>query len=133
MCTWMEVKWSYFTVHVVEQTVVGQGPDFTVHCSYQTHCWFFTQQKISKFLLVTMDSPDELYTLRTQFYLGHYNLCLEEAKALSRHPLSAEAKIEREEFQLRAMSLLRMYDKVAVAARSSGSPGTLNIFESLSF
>mmetsp|Transcript_16794 Transcript_16794/g.31824 ORF Transcript_16794/g.31824 Transcript_16794/m.31824 type:complete len:301 (-) Transcript_16794:160-1062(-) len=70
-----------------------------------------------------MDSPDELYTLRAQYYLGHYNLCVEEAKALSRRPLSAEAKIEREEFQLRAMSLLRLYDKVADAARANASPG----------
>jgi coatomer protein complex subunit epsilon len=80
--------------------------------------------------MVSMDSPDELYTLRTQYYLGHYNLCLEEAKALSRRPLSTEAKIEREEFQLRAMTLLKLYDKVATAAKSNVSPGELTIFNS---
>jgi coatomer protein complex subunit epsilon len=70
-----------------------------------------------------MDTPDELYTLRAQYYLGHYALCLEEAKAISRRPLSNDLKIEREEFQLRAMLALKQYDKVIDAA-SDLSAGT---------
>jgi len=34
--------------------------------------------------------PDELYTLRAQYWLGHYKLCLEETKAVARRPMSAE-------------------------------------------
>ena len=56
--------------------------------------------------------PDELYTLRAQYWLGHYNLCLEEAKAISRRPMAAELKVEREEFSLRALLALKQYDKV---------------------
>jgi coatomer protein complex subunit epsilon len=63
-----------------------------------------------------MDTPDELYTLRAQYYLGHYALSLDEAKAISRRPLSNDLKIEREEFQLRAMLALKQFDKVIDAA-----------------
>ena len=60
--------------------------------------------------------PDELYTLRAQYYLGHYALSLEEAKATARRPLSNDLKIEREEFQLRSMLALKQYDKVIDSA-----------------
>lgn len=46
--------------------------------------------------------PDELYTLRAQFWLGHYGLCLEEGKATARRPMSAALKAEREEMLIRA-------------------------------
>jgi Coatomer epsilon subunit len=42
--------------------------------------------------------PDELYTLRAQYALGHYLLALEEAKTIARRPMSLELKAEREEF-----------------------------------
>lgn len=71
-----------------------------------------------------MDSPDELYTLRAQFYLGHYAMSLDEARAISRRPLSNDLKIEREEFQLRALLGLKQYDKV-LEADTDISPGTL--------
>jgi len=67
--------------------------------------------------------PDELYTLRAQYYLGHYTLSLQEAKATARRPLSNDLKIEREEFQLRSMLALKQYDKVIDSA-SDISPGT---------
>jgi hypothetical protein len=66
--------------------------------------------------------PDELYTLRAQYYLGHYTLSLQEAKATARRPLSNDLKIEREEFQLRSMLALKQYDKVIDSA-SDISPG----------
>lgn len=69
-----------------------------------------------------MDSPDELYTLRAQFYLGHYAMSLDEARAISRRPLSNDLKIEREEFQLRALLGLKQYDKV-LEADTDISPG----------
>ena len=34
-------------------------------------------------LLVTMTEPDELYTLRAQFWLGHYGMAVDEAGYLS--------------------------------------------------
>jgi Coatomer epsilon subunit len=48
---------------------------------------------------ITMSTePDELYTLRAQYALGHYHLALEEAKTIARRPMSSELKAEREEF-----------------------------------
>jgi coatomer protein complex subunit epsilon len=59
-----------------------------------------------------MSEPDELYTLRALYWLGHYNLCLEEAKSVSRRPMAAHLKVEREQFVLRALLALKQYDKV---------------------
>jgi len=56
--------------------------------------------------------PDELYTLRAQYWLGHYNLCLDEAKSVARRPMAANLKVEREEFVLRSQLALKQYDKV---------------------
>lgn len=56
--------------------------------------------------------PDELYTLRAQYWLGHYTLCLEEAKSIARRPMAANLKLEREEFALRAYLGRGEYDKV---------------------
>lgn len=56
--------------------------------------------------------PDELYTLRAQFWLGHYTLCLEECKAVARRPMSPSLKAEREEFIHRANIAQGQYDKV---------------------
>jgi len=53
-----------------------------------------------------MSDPDELYTLRAQYWLGHYNLCLDEAKSISRRPMSPVLKEEREEFIQRAQLAL---------------------------
>ena len=55
------------------------------------------------FFIITMaHEPDDLYTLRAQFWLGHYDLCLEEAKAIARRPMAPHLKQEREEFVSRA-------------------------------
>mmetsp|Transcript_4424 Transcript_4424/g.6465 ORF Transcript_4424/g.6465 Transcript_4424/m.6465 type:complete len:300 (+) Transcript_4424:54-953(+) len=62
--------------------------------------------------------PDELYTLRAQYWLGHYTLCIDEAKAIARRPMSASLKVEREEFALRAQLALKKYDKVIAESSS---------------
>lgn len=59
-----------------------------------------------------MADPDELYTLRAQYWLGHYQLCLEEAKKIARRPMSVDLKAEREEYIHRANLALGNYDKV---------------------
>ena len=54
--------------------------------------------------------PDELYTLRAQYWLGHYNLCIDEA-------------VKREEFYLRALLGLKRYDDV-IREASGGDKGS---------
>ena len=56
--------------------------------------------------------PDELYTLRAQYWLGHYKLALDEAKAVARRPMAPHLKVEREEFVLRCLLGLKQFDKV---------------------
>jgi len=68
-----------------------------------------------------MTEPDELYTLRAQYWLGHYTLAVDEAKASARRPMSAALKGEREEFLYRAQIALGETDKVIAAAGSAGS------------
>jgi len=62
--------------------------------------------------------PDELYTLRAQFWLGHYGLCLEEGKQAVRRPMPPHLKAEREEVMLRAMIALGEYDRVVTEANA---------------
>ncbi|KAL3936053.1 MAG: hypothetical protein SGBAC_008550 [Bacillariaceae sp.] len=69
-----------------------------------------------------MSEPDELYTLRAQYWLGHYALALDEAKSIMRRPMSPALKAEREEFSLRCYLALGQYDKVI-----SASPDTQGI------
>ena len=59
--------------------------------------------------------PDELYTLRAQYTLGHYGLAVQEAKQVARRPMAANLKVEREEYLNRAYCALRQYDKCVVA------------------
>jgi coatomer protein complex subunit epsilon len=68
--------------------------------------------------------PDDLYTLRAQFWLGHYELCLEEAKSIARRPMAPHLKQEREEFVSRALLALGQHDRV-IAAASDGSSTAL--------
>jgi Coatomer epsilon subunit len=56
-------------------------------------------------------SPDELYTLRAQFALGHYKAALQEAHQVARRPMSASLKVEREEFVRRCYIMLQQYDQ----------------------
>lgn len=71
-----------------------------------------------------MAEPDELYTLRAQFWLGHYQLAMEEAKSVARRPMPPALKAEREEFLARCQIALGRYDKVAASAAGGGdSPG----------
>lgn len=65
--------------------------------------------------------PDELYTLRAQYWLGHYNLAIEEAKSVVRRPMSTGLKMEREEFQLRAMLASGEIDKVIAQSTGAGN------------
>ena len=73
-----------------------------------------------------MTEPDELYTLRAQYWLGHYALAIEEAKSVVRRPMSPQLKLEREEFLLRAQLALGQYDRVVADAKAAGPdrPGT---------
>ena len=59
-----------------------------------------------------MTEPDELYTLRAQFWLGHYSMALDEAKSIGRRPMAPELKTEREEFVARCYIANSQYDKV---------------------
>lgn len=45
--------------------------------------------------------PDELYTLRAQYWLGHYDLCLDECRSVARRPMPPSLKEERQEFVVR--------------------------------
>ena len=68
-----------------------------------------------------MAEPDELYTLRAQFWLGHYQMALDEAKSIQRRPMSPALKEEREEFTMRCYLAMGDYGKVIAA---TDTPGT---------
>jgi len=74
-----------------------------------------------------MTEPDELYTLRAQYWLGHYQLAVEEARSVARRPMSPALKAEREEFLARAHIALGQYDKVAGSASAADSPGASSL------
>lgn len=67
-----------------------------------------------------MSEPDELYTLRAQFWMGHYAMAMDEAKQLQRRPMSPALKAERDEMVQRCYIALGQYDRVA----PGDSPGT---------
>lgn len=67
-----------------------------------------------------MMEPDELYTLRAQYWLGHYQMALDEAKSVARRPMSPALKNEREEFLARIHISLGQYDKCT----ATETPGT---------
>jgi coatomer subunit epsilon len=66
-----------------------------------------------------MTEPDELYTLRAQYWLGHYQSAIDEARSVARRPMSPALKLEREEFLARSYLALGQHDKVT----SQESPG----------
>jgi coatomer protein complex subunit epsilon len=66
-----------------------------------------------------MSEPDELYTLRAQFWLGHYQMALDEAKSIMRRPMSSDLKAEREEIVARCYIAMKDYDKVISGDTSS--------------
>jgi coatomer protein complex subunit epsilon len=66
-----------------------------------------------------MAEPDELYTLRAQFWLGHYQMALDEGKSIMRRPMSQELKQEREEFVARCYIAMKDYGKV-IAGETPG-------------
>jgi len=68
-------------------------------------------------------APDELYTLRAQFWLGHYTLAVEEAKSVARRPMSPNLKVERDVFLARAYGALGQADKVMAAAAADSANG----------
>jgi len=63
-----------------------------------------------------MTEPDELYTLRAQYWMGHYDLALEEARSIARAPMPPHLKVEREEFVLRCLLAKGDCDKVLTIA-----------------
>lgn len=66
-----------------------------------------------------MSDPDELYTLRALFWLGHYQMALDEAKSIMRRPMSADLKSEREEIVARCHIATKDYEKVISGDTSS--------------
>lgn len=70
--------------------------------------------------------PDELYTLRAQFWLGHYQMAIDEAKAIARRPMSPDLKAEREEFLSRAYSASGQQDKATNMTDTPGECERLN-------
>ena len=83
---------------------------------------FAQQQQPPKSNRSTMTEPDELYTLRAQFWLGHYQMAADEAKSIMRRPMSPALKAEREEFVLRSLIAMGQFDKVI--SSSPDTPGT---------
>ena len=75
-----------------------------------------------------MTEPDELYTLRAQFWLGHYTMAMDEAKSIGRRPMSPDLKAEREEFVARCFIAMGQYDKVT----AMDTPGTFAVSNSIS-
>jgi hypothetical protein len=71
--------------------------------------------------------PDELYTLRAQFWLGHYGLAIQEAKQVARRPLSNALKLEREEFLMRSYVASHQYDKVESGDTTGTSETPLHV------
>ena len=69
-----------------------------------------------------MAEPDELYTLRAQYWLGHYAMALDEARASARRPMPPHLKSEREELMLRCQLATGNYDKVITDGNNGGSP-----------
>jgi coatomer protein complex subunit epsilon len=66
-----------------------------------------------------MSEPDELYTLRAQFWMGHYQMALDEAKSIMRRPMSPALKAEREEYVQRCYLAMGQSDKV-IATETPG-------------
>eukprot|EP00585_Thalassiosira_rotula_P004065 CAMPEP_0196141090 /NCGR_PEP_ID=MMETSP0910-20130528/8768_1 /TAXON_ID=49265 /ORGANISM="Thalassiosira rotula, Strain GSO102" /LENGTH=301 /DNA_ID=CAMNT_0041402127 /DNA_START=51 /DNA_END=956 /DNA_ORIENTATION=- len=73
-----------------------------------------------------MAEPDELYTLRAQYWLGHYTLALDEGRSAARRPMSPHLKAEREELMLRSQLALGQYDKVMAEGSASGKSPALH-------
>lgn len=69
-----------------------------------------------------MSEPDELYTVRAQYWLGHYSLSLDEARQVARRPMPPHLKSEREELVLRAQLALGNYDKVIADGSGMDKP-----------
>lgn len=65
-----------------------------------------------------MAEPDELYTLRAQYWLGHYAMALDEGRSAARRPMPPHLKSEREELMLRSQLALGQYDKVMAEGSS---------------
>jgi coatomer protein complex subunit epsilon len=67
-----------------------------------------------------MAEPDELYTLRAQYWLGHYTLALDEGRQAARRPMPPHLKSEREELVLRCQLALGQYDLVIAEGSGGG-------------
>lgn len=67
-----------------------------------------------------MAEPDELYTLRAQYWLGHYALAFDEGRSSARRPMPAHLKSEREELMLRIQLAMGQYDRVMAEGTTGG-------------
>jgi Coatomer epsilon subunit len=73
--------------------------------------------------------PDELYTLRAQYWLGHYTLALNEIKSLGRRPgMNPLLKIERDEIMIRCYIALQQYSNIPTSNYESSSKLLFYIF-----
>lgn len=72
-----------------------------------------------------MAEPDDLYTLRAQYWLGHYTLALDEGRQAARRPMAPHLKTEREEMMLRCQLALGQYDLVMAEGGGATKPPTL--------
>jgi coatomer protein complex subunit epsilon len=72
-----------------------------------------------------MSEPDELYTLRAQYWLGHYALALDEGRSSIRRPMPPHLKSEREEMMLRAQLGLGQYHRVVAEGTGHDKPPAL--------
>mmetsp|Transcript_20722 Transcript_20722/g.47026 ORF Transcript_20722/g.47026 Transcript_20722/m.47026 type:complete len:83 (+) Transcript_20722:54-302(+) len=72
-----------------------------------------------------MSEPDQLYTLRNQYWLGQYSMALDEAKSAlrSKSTLSTELRTERDEFVARGLLALGRYGEIGVGPGTSGEIG----------
>lgn len=69
--------------------------------------------------------PDDLYTLRNLFWLGHYQLAINEANGLAR--LSPTLTLERDEFVYRSYLLLGQYNILQDEIKDGAPLGLLGI------
>ena len=78
-----------------------------------------------------MSEPDELYTLRNLFWLGNFQLAINEAGGLGRIPAALHA--ERDEYMYRSYLALGQHSLVLSEVKDTGSTpiGTNIIFKKI--
>ena len=73
-----------------------------------------------------MGEPDELYTLRNLFWLGNYQLAINEANGI-RGSLSVPLENEKKEFLYRSYLALGQYDIVTSEIAADSPAGRFSV------